>query len=70
MPLEDGSGEAIADRGPFLIGLMWPLAGISLVTVILRLVFRCQAGKFNWSDIFMVFSMVRDYSLSYISYTG
>lgn len=60
MPPHDGSDEAIADRGPFLIGLMWPLTGISLVTVILRLVFRYRGGKFNWSDIFMIFSMVRN----------
>jgi hypothetical protein len=70
MSPDDGAGGAIADRGPFLIGLMWPLAAISLVTVVLRLVFRCQAGKFNWSDVFMVFSMVRGYVMSYNSSTG
>lgn len=60
MPPHDGFDGAIADRGPFLIGLMWPLTGISFVTVILRLVFRYRGRKFDWSDIFMVFSMVRN----------
>lgn len=51
-------GEAVPNRGPFLMALMWPLTGLALIFVVLRILFRSQAGRFSFADIFMIFSMV------------
>ncbi|KAF4956735.1 hypothetical protein FSARC_11503 [Fusarium sarcochroum] len=48
----------VPDRGPALIGVLWPLAALSLVTAILRVIIRTRNRIFGWDDLFMIFAML------------
>jgi hypothetical protein len=57
-PVQDA--HSVPDRGPALIIMMWTLSALSLITVVLRLVFRVRKRQMGWDDIFMGITWVRE----------
>ena len=54
--------HSVPDRGPALIIMMWTLTSLSLITVVLRFIFRVWKRQMGWDDIFMGITWVRSYA--------